>query len=316
MFFNRPFRSMIKTWISNLFTAGASPSRLDGFRVIFPLFALIIFWRLPWELYADIPLCIWNPPGTAKHLFRGALSLSQIGVLRLVFLSSMIMLSVGFLSRMAALIAAISLYVIMGNALSAYYYDRSGNQLLLVLFILFLSPTLGTHFSIDRYLFKRQPQALVESVWPIRLIQFLFFFTFFAAGASKLINSGLSWADSENIIAKWIWAGETFRTNIFFDLQNTTHSFMVQQRGWAAMAGPLVLILETGSLLFFIFNRWMTVGAIALGALQLGVFFIMFISFNLFIPMYLVFVPAEKIFARLGQIKTLNFAKRKLRIAE
>lgn len=296
----------IKNKLVHLFNFGASPYRLDSFRFAFSIFTLFMFLTLHWENYADIPDCVWAAPGTSKIFLNQSLSLHTIVLLKYTFIISILSLAFGFFSRISALMSAATLYLLLSNSISAFYYDRSGNQIVICLFVLSLSPTLGSHFSVDRLLFEKKQFKSKDFIWPLRLIEFLFFSTFFVAGLSKILNSGLAWTDGENIMAKWIWAGTAFKSNTIFDLQNSTHLYMITQPILAKLAGPFVLLLELSSLLFFISKKqW--VGAVLFALFQISVFFTMFISFNLFIPLYAVFIPWERFIAKSLQIRNRIF---------
>ena len=199
--------NQIKFHLDRIFNSGTDAKRLDAFRVIMPLAVVVLFSRLPWEVFGDVPACVWNPPGMAGIFLPTSLSVSQITFLKTSFLVSMVTLSLGLLSRVSSATAAICLFLLVGNSIGAHYADRSANPLILVLAVLSLSPCLGVNYSIDSWLFKKRRRSDSDSIWPARLIQFLFFFTFFSAGYIKLNHSGFAWIDTENIAAKWIWAG-------------------------------------------------------------------------------------------------------------
>lgn len=273
----------LKQQFRKVFFDSISINRLERFRIIFPLFAILAFLNIPWANWADLPQCLWSPPGAGGWLLPHPLSFEVIKLCEGAFVLANLALAAGQWPRSAAALASVALGLLVSTANAVTFSDRSANPMILTYAILAATPNLGklTHLNDKR--------------WPIRLIQFNFFFTFFAAGVSKLARSGWRWTDAENLIAKWNWSGQYLNSNRMFEIQDYFHAQLENLHGFAGGVAALVVSLELGALVFFVVPALTPVGAILFALFQTTVFLTMYIPFTLFIPLYLAFLPLERL---------------------
>lgn len=280
----------MKKWIEffdrqleRMFFGKTPQMRLEHFRAVFPIFAILSFLWVPWDHWADLPSCLWNPPGFTKLVMQSPPSLGIIYLGEIGFIVANLLLAFGRWPRIASGVAAAILGLLVGTVNAPLLYDRSANPMTLTYLILAATPELG------RLTLSREKQ------WPIRLIQFNFFITFFAAGISKLARSGWSWTAADNLIAKWNWAGAHLSSNKLLPIQDYFHDQLSHLHGFAHEVAVAVLALEIGSLAFFLSPVSIIWGALVLALFQTTVFLTMYIPFSLFIPLYVVFLPLERL---------------------
>ncbi len=277
------FKEKIGHSFEKVFWGNMPAGRIAYFRMIFPLFTLAAFFGVPWQLYADMPTCLWDPPGISGFLLIEPVSKQGVLLLQAIFVIANIFLAVGIRPRIGAFAAAVALGALVGTMNAPLFNDRSSNPMILTYLVLAAAPGLNSTSNAR------------EKQWPMRLIQFNFFFTFFAAGYSKLSRSGWDWTEGENLIAKWTWAGEFLISNKVLDIQDFFHGLLVHLHGVAEWIAIAVVGLELGSLAFFGISAASSWGAIVFGIFQISIFATMYIPFTLFLPLYLAFIPFERL---------------------
>lgn len=291
---------MIK-YMKNLFLQGSHPSRLDLFRFVFSLVCLWLYSSVPWDFYGHIPECAWNPPGPAKVLFPKPINTETLLFLPPVFLTSLAFLSIGLFTRIAAWTCAISFFILFTPMNAEIYAEHSTNAVMLTFFILALSPTLGSQYSLDSLMGINRSASSHEfedSIWPVRLIQFLFFVMFFAAGVSKLVQTGPEWASAQNIQKILDYTSATLKPFMWYSWQSDLHSWVRNSDVLLSAVGVGTLVIELGALFFFCNQRWQILGLLLISSLQLGIFLVTNITFGYFYPMYLIFIPWERLFSK------------------
>jgi hypothetical protein len=140
-------------------------------------------------------------------------------------------------------------------------------------------------WSVDQAMRSRPPGASWQYGWPIRLAQALFLLIFFAAGLSKLRQSGLAWMTAANM--RSIWLGELFTHTP----PTRLGSYLAQSPGLCRFAAVATVTVELSALpaLFFrrlrVFTLVALLGIQTLIALMLGVYFTPHLAgYALFLP--------------------------------
>lgn len=278
----------------SLWNSGAEPWRLDCFRIAFALSCLALFSRIVPYLSAGMPDCMWNPPGLAEYFLPTPLSIKTIKLLSYFFAGALLFLALGIFSRLSALLSGCLAFVLLGTSHAAHFFNTSGNSLIFVFFILAAAPSLGSSLSVDRI--RKGPQSYPDSekIWPQRLIHFLFFFLFFAAGLSKILASN-GWADSENLIAILKWTRAYYGPGSIDPVRDWIHHFLISSPNLAHVLGIAVIAVELSAAFFFFTNKYRNKGVLLLLSLHVGIILTMYFTYILIFPLYLIFVPWERI---------------------
>jgi hypothetical protein len=128
-----------------------------------------------------------------------------------------------------------------------------------------------------------------EYTWPIRVIWLVMALIFFAAGASKIIKTGIEWVMSNNMSILLLQ----------FDYRNsplTSWGVFIAQYGWfCRMLAASTIIFETcfPLALFSRKARWIIVPVMA--SIQLGIQILMGISFAQFMIVYIFWISWDRV---------------------
>ena len=282
-------RTICSTW-----NEGAPPKRLDLFRIAFSLACLSLIRSLIPESAADLPACMWNPPGLAHFFLPQPLTLETIKFLGIALAGGLVLLTLGLFSRISALACGCLSFVLLGTSHAAYFFNTSGNSLVLVFFILSASPSLGSTFSLASLYKTSEIYPNSDKIWPQRLIQFLFFFLFFAAGMSKILAFN-HWADSENLIAILKWTRANYGPAATGSIRDSFHHFLVSSPTLLHLVGFMTIATELSAGAFFFARRSKFIGVLIILGLHLGIMFTMYFGYILICPLYLIFVPWERL---------------------
>ncbi|CAN5459012.1 hypothetical protein BH10BDE1_BH10BDE1_07850 [soil metagenome] len=288
----------------SIWNEGAPPTRLDFFRIAFSLACLALIRSLIPDSSADLPNCMWNPPGLAHFLLPQPLTLEVINFLAIAFAVGLVLLTLGLFSRISAFACGCLSFVLLGTSHAAYFFNTSGNSLVLVFFVLSASPSLGSTLSLARLWNISEVYSDSDRIWPQRLIQFLFFFLFFAAGMSKILAFN-HWADSENLTAILRWTRANYGPATTGSLRDSFHHFLVTSPALLNAIGFMTIATELSAGAFFFVRRFRIAGVLIILGLHLGIMYTMYFGYILICPLYLIFVPWERLWSGL-----ISFRKR------
>lgn len=281
--------------VKNIWNVGAESRRLDFFRIFFSMACLLTISKFAAFSAADLPDCMWAPPGIAAWLLPNPLSLAALKALKVCFAISLVLLALGIFSRLAALASGFFVVALLGTYHAALFYDPSGNITVIIFFILAAAPTLGSSLSVDSLWRKKQDFIDSDYIWPQRLIQFLFFFIYFAAGLSKVLAFN-NWPAAENIIAILKWTRQNFGAGGDGGFRDILHHYIISSPAMAHAIGIVTILFEIMVGIFFFFPKRAYIGALFVAIFHLGIVTTMYFTFALFLPVHLIFIPWEKFF--------------------
>jgi hypothetical protein len=297
-------QNCILSLVRKVWNEGAEPSRFDLFRITFGASCLCLAPKFFASSAADIPDCMWDPPGFGKWLLQEPISMDHLVLTKWIFITSIVLLMSGVYSRLASFVAGVCCFVLLGSQHAAYFYDTSGNATLLTFFVLSASPALGQHFNLANRIknrFKREPSKSQiyfdesDSIWPQRLVHFLFFFIFFAAGLSKLLAFN-NWPEPENLKAMLEWSRINYGTGGPDPFRDHLHHFLINSPLALGLLGHLTIVIELISIIFFFWHRLRPIGVLMVLGLHLGIISTMYFKYALIVPLYMIFIPWEKLF--------------------
>ena len=166
------------------------------------IFYVYFFYRGHYaSFWAEVPDVYWMPIHAYRWLPLPKLSATGLVAMDVVWCIALIATAVGFMTRYSSWIALLVGSYVVSFPQNFGKVDTSDGPVLLMLFILAASRC-GDAFSVDAWMSgKRQNDGVHNAAygWPIRAGQVLFVCIFFAAGVSKLKNSGIAWMTAENM---------------------------------------------------------------------------------------------------------------------
>jgi hypothetical protein len=188
-------RSM-NTWIDRWLTAPEvnAAGRMGLFRIVYGLFylwttrPLSYFW-----VWMEIPQDQWSPILTARRLQLGRPDPVLFEIMPVIMLVSLVLLIIGFRTRLATLFVLVSGIFLWGT-----YYSFTGKvdhaDTFLVAYIpaIMLFSRWGSTYSLDTVLKARRGQSVNprtdtwQYIWPMRAVLLLTALMFFGAGYYKL----------------------------------------------------------------------------------------------------------------------------------
>jgi hypothetical protein len=225
--------------------------------------------------WTQVSSVFWMPV-SAFHILSGPpRNAALIGVLQILWKTSLIASAIGWFSRASMLTAAALGFFLLGLPNCFGKIHHLDEFPVLLLSILAVSRCADA-WSVDRVLRGSRaapPAVSAQYNWPVRLAQTLFLLVFFAAGYAKLHNGGLAWMTAANM--RSIWLGE-----LFTHAPPTRLGSFLAQFPWlcrAAAVATVVVELSALPALFFRSLRVATlVGLFGMQvaiALMLGVYF-------------------------------------------
>ncbi len=178
-------QSKFEQWIFSRFDT--TPEALGYYRILFALYMLLIYApghsiqsRFP--LISSFPDEFFHPPFGPMRLFSGFPDAYVFEVLLVLINVGLVAILVGYRTRMASVVTAVSLFICHGFS---YSFGKINHwAVILCIPLLMAFANWGAACSFDA---RRNPDAKkdVES-WPIALLALLLCFAMFTAGFQKL----------------------------------------------------------------------------------------------------------------------------------
>ena len=151
---------------------------------------------------------------------------------------------VGLFTRTSLFVFALGIWILVAHLYS--YGDRHHTQALFCIFLMLLAlaPS-GERLSLDALIRRRRRHASDASgasgmsdmaIWPLKVVHVLLAMTYFSAGMSKLLHSGLRWLN-----------GYTLQGHTFGDALERGHPlgiWLAQQHDVAVVLSYLTILLE------------------------------------------------------------------------
>jgi hypothetical protein len=170
--------------------------------------------------------------------------------------------------------------VVMGG----FALSRAGDDLSLDRFFRLLREERG-HWRKTWAAFTTPVAPSGEYLWPLKFAWLMFYMLYFSAGISKLMHSGLGWADSENLRNSLI-------RHHFSHEPPTDWGLWVADRTWAYKGmGYASLGIEVFAPLGLFFRPLRIPFALALGGMQYGIYLLLGVTFAATKALLLMFVP-------------------------
>lgn len=195
--------AVARAWRRFWFAPG-SAANLGICRVIAVGIFFVSFDARGWGAWEGLDRVLWLPTPVFAALDLRPLSASRLELLALLCKGSLLLATVGLMTRTSAAVAAMSTFYLLGlrhNFGKIYYADAVVPLVLLVLAV----ARSGDRWSLDALLQrfrKSRSRATVpaeEYTWPVKLVWLLTVSIFFAAGVAKLRFGGIAWVFSDQL---------------------------------------------------------------------------------------------------------------------
>jgi HTTM domain len=180
---------------------------------------------------------------TMRAVLLGKLEVPELGTLAFcavgaVLLISLLGAALGYRVRLLLAVALAAYFLYFGQILELGYVRRKANLIPLILLILLMSPDLRRCRPFEKLRSLRLPDPDSTPAWPLVLVKLTLASAYFAAGLSKLRNTGWSWARGDVIQASLLEQG------IAKDLPLAM--WIAEHHGLCRMASVGTLVFELG----------------------------------------------------------------------
>jgi hypothetical protein len=233
------------------------------------LFLIYFTWND--RAWTEVSPVFWTPISFFRLLPGPPRTALWIEGIQLVWKASLLACALGFATRLSSAVAALLGFFVLGlpNCFGKIHHLEGFPVLLL--FLLAIGYLVG------------------EFAWPIRLSQALFLLIFFAAGLSKLRQSGLAWLSPDNMRA--ILLGNLFTHDAPAALAN----YIARSNVLCTVCAAATIGIELSALPAIFFKRLRAPVLIGLLTLQCLIALAMGIYFTPHLVGYALFVPWERL---------------------
>jgi hypothetical protein len=243
---------------------------------------------------------VWKPVGIfdlGVPVFEPAGLLVIYFAMGLGFLGA----ALGLFTRASMTVSFLTALYVFGLRQNFGTYTGGGLDIVVVILGVLVFSRAGDELSVDRFLslmrrhrgqlgaawraFKEPVPPSGEYLWPLKFAWMMFFMLYFSAGVSKMMDTGLEWASSENLRHLLI-------RHHFSHFPPTEIGLWVADREWAyktiGYGSLLVELLCPLGLL----SKWLRYPfAVALAGMQTGIYYSLGVSFSAVQLLVLWFVP-------------------------
>ena len=222
------------------------------------------------------------------------------GVVRWIYaitIASGLTTLVGLRTRLSAFVFALGTWFLVSHETS--YGETYHTEILISFFLLFLalSPS-GRHLSIDALRRKARIDPTTDrAVWPLRLIQVLFAWTFFSNAIAKLVYGGLAWMNGYTLqqylltrYLQWdrplaLWIAQRYWLSVGLSIATLVLELSFPLALFVRRARPFLL---TSAVVFFLI-----------------IYMAMKVVFFQHIVLFAVFVDFESLASRIRSVRTV-----------
>jgi hypothetical protein len=288
-----------RQWIDHFYFEPTGPLGLALCRVWIYGFLLRDCGRFEYADWADATPGMWKPIWLFAWLPGPVVSSDFMAGAQLAFMAALALCCVGLCFRWSS-IAAFALGLVVYGL--PHCFGKVGHAQTLSVFVLgiFALSHAAHAWSLDAWISRLRgrpvpPQISSEYQWPVRLMQALMATVFLAAGLAKLRHSGLAWIYSDhmqNTLLECYYLGKTPPTRLgpWVAQQPLLPNLLAGVSLVAELTAPVALLSRR--------YRWLVIPSLA--GMQLGIYYVMGISFWHYLALYFVWVEWNELAAWIG----------------
>lgn len=307
---------MLNKWNQYWFSSDSALG-LGIFRSFFYFWMLVTFaFAAPSaqpHYWAHIPEVFWNPIPLFQLFSIPRISPAASSQLEVIWFGALILASLGLATRASTAVAAVLALYLLGLRYSVGFIYATNGILTVASLILALSRC-GDSFSLDALLRKRYSRATVKNTacepgdysWPLRLVQTCFLLLFFFSGVNKLLVGGLAWITTDNLrnklILRLFHVSESYWHHPGINLTLA----LIQHPLLCKFIAGFVVTIQLCTPLALIYLGWPRYLLLfLLASMQVGIYFTLGLNYFSWAPLYLAFLPWEKIFSHFANASAL-----------
>lgn len=250
---------------------------LATFRIVFGSTFLLIIGVPQFGRFASFPDVYFHPPPGVPRLFDSFLSASAFAVFDILLLASLLLLLIGYKTRIASI--TFSLLLMLGIGFGASTGKVSHNGVLTWFVPLLLCGAWGKAYSVDS---ARKSESADGTSWPVAYLALILGFSYFTAGIQKVAGGWLR-VDTSHfhglLMDSFVSGRESKTLSIIMDMP----LWLAEGMDW------MVIIFEIGFLFAVLSPKLFRVFTLIAIVFHLSVMYTMNITFDRYWIFYLVF---------------------------
>lgn len=269
---------------------------LDFFRIFTCLLIIFIFIEDSFPVYAFYPDIFWFPEGIMQFFNKSQITSQFIDTFVVGFWITVTFALIGLCSRFSLLSLGLILSLLYAMKMSFGFVNHRESSLIITVFILSAYPV-NRNLSLDRYIFKKLRRPDEKDIYGFLLcLRVLLCIVYCSAGISKLQAGGLDWVTTSTLQNYLRFCDFTLPTH-------WSHSFwphagfdLAQFTTLCHLLAALTVTVELASPLALFIRRVRYPIIFGLLFLQISTVIFLNISFIHLAPLYLAWLPWEKLF--------------------
>ncbi len=273
------------------FFSDEDPRNLAICRVIFFLLMGFAYLKVDFVRFAYAPVELYEPVWLLKVVRAPVLSPYEMGLAAWLWKGSLFCAAIGFATRISTVTAFVLGAYLLGfphSFSTTCHYDA---VMVLIMGVLAVAKC-GDVFSVDCWMKRKfsfkQPDGLSRSPeysWPIRLICVFIVLSYFAAGISKLRNSGFHWFTSD-------YLSHLLILHQYIAYPPTRLGLALAKYQWlCSIMAFSSIVLEVSSPLALFSRRFFWAWILCVYWMHIGIYFLLGPDFSLNIFGYVFFIP-------------------------
>jgi hypothetical protein len=298
--------SLLQKWHRYWFTPETA-EQLALVRVVSYALLFAIYLPLDDRGWTQVSPVFWMPI-SAFHILSGPpRNAALIGILQILWKTSLLTSAIGFVSR-ASMVTAAGLGFFLLGLPNCFGKIHHLDGFPVLLFGILALSRCADALSVDRVLrssratpsgqemrSKQEARSDISGQygWPLRLAQTLFLLVFFAAGCAKLYNSGVAWMTATNM--RSIWLGELCTHSSPTGLG----SLLARSTWLAQFAAVATVVIELSALPALFIQRLRILTLIGLLGLQVFIALMLGVYFTPHLVGYALFLPWGRYYTKL-----------------
>lgn len=256
------------------------------------------FYATQLHLWSYVPEALWNPIPIFSLLKIPKLSPITNMWIEYFWYLLLFLGIIGIFSRWVCVLTAILAVYLFGLRYSVGNIYANNGILPIAMIILAFSRC-GDALSVDAWIKRTRGKMLVSTSadyqWPVQLVKVLFVLIFFFSGLNKIIESGMDWIITDNFRNKLLQR-LYYNGPFFWRFQGIGFTEWLVQFPWLCKLMALGAVVIQCAAPLALWRGWLGYSVLAaLALLQVMIFFTLTENFVAWVPLYLAFVPWERL---------------------
>ena len=266
------------------------------------LYFSLIYWLIArysyFEDWQNVPTEFWFPTGPMSFFSAPPLPSALHTLLFHLWRWLLVICALGLLYRWLAPVTFIFGFILFNYAHSFGYQTHTYMPVLLAGLPLAFARASDT-LSLDRFFGNPKPETAIDLriyTWHVKSMQLVFCLTFFAAGVSKLRFGGMEWIFSDTL------RNYFYRASIIYsDMHPLAHAIglnriLYEHPIFTRVLAMVAVIIEFSAPLALWKQTYARVIVPMLFVMQIFIFFTIFVNFQIYLTIYIAWIPWGEIY--------------------